>query len=95
MTDKIVDRPYTMWCKTDNKYNEEIVTIESSDEEDVNYNNNNDEKSPYKNKHNKKNETPLKDSSRKNEESDDEVIFVGEDTLELEALSKIDTLGNY
>lgn len=78
-----------MWCKTTpTKYIEEVVTIEDSDEE-MSYNNNNEEISPYKTRHNKKNETPAK----KNEESDDEVIFVGEDTMELESLSKIDTKG--
>lgn len=35
----------------------------------------------------------MEESSKKADESDDEVIFVGDDTSELESISKIDTQG--
>lgn len=87
------DKRYNMLRNPNCKLNDEIVTIESSDDEE-NCNNNNEERSPCKNRHNEldeEDEQMTEDQSKNAEDSDDEVIFVGDDTLELESISKIDT----
>lgn len=74
-----------------NELNDEVVCIESSDDEHCN--NNNEERSPCKNRHEEIDEMEADDPAEKADESDDEVIFVGDDTMELESISKIETQG--